>query len=256
MDRNHDAISKIRKVQENLIKDMQTFIDKMSQSMNSFEEAVIELDERCFEMEYNLSEITKNIILSKNSKDTYINETYKLHEHFSFAGVNFECLKLYLSMKDCKFIYGITNKILFDSSCGEIQVRPGHHIEDEWGDFVYINIKLDNIENNFSIHFDYVDNNLLWGLNFSGGEVYVVNDSSRSAAVERNIYIRLLYDSHKSEFVSVGCGEEFSNITLTKCNIPCNFLKNWLLSPTSRIHVGNNDSRPYKLEIKGMVFTA
>ena len=256
MDRNHDAISNIRKMQENLIKDMHTFIDKMSTSMKNFDEALIDLDERCLEIEYNISEMTKSAILSKNTKAAYINETYKLHEQFSFAGVNFECLKLYLGMKNCKFIYGITNKIIFKSSCGEIKVRPGHHIEDEWGDFVYLYVKVDNNENDFNIRFAYVDNALFWGLNFSGGNVCVVSDSSVSAAIERDTYIRLVYDSLKCEFVGVGCGDEISNINLTKCAIPCNFLKNWLLSPTSCIHVCNNDSRHYLLEIKGMVLTA
>lgn len=258
MDRNHenaDSISKIRSVQETLIKDMQTFIDNMSKSMSIFEEAVIELDERCFEMEYNLSEINKNNILSKDSA-SYINESYNLHERFSFPGVNFECLKLYLSMKDRVFIYAITNKIVFDSSIGEMQIKPGYHIEDEWGDFVYINIKLDNVDNNFNVHFNYVDNGLFWGVNFKDGHVCVVTDSSSGASVQRDNYVRLLFDSNKSEFVGIGSGKDFSNISISKCKVECNFLKNWLLSPSSRVHIINCDTRHFKLEVNGMVVTA
>tara|TARA_B100000963_G_C22121644_1_gene449303 strand:- start:46 stop:522 length:477 start_codon:yes stop_codon:yes gene_type:complete len=158
-------------------------------------------------------------------------------------------------MKERVFIYGITNKIIFDSSIGEMRIRPGHQLENEWSDFVYINLKLDNIEHNFNIFFNFVDDVMFWALKFIDDSVYVVNNF-KSVKVKRGIYVRLLYDSHLGEIVGVGSGNFFSDVSLSNCNIECNFLKNWLLSPSSRIDIVNCDTRPYSLEIKGMVITS
>lgn len=189
--------------------------------------------------------------LEQIGKDKYILEYTKYTK-----GLNFECLKLYLQINHSIFIYGITSKIIFDSSINYLKVRPGYHLENEWRDFVYINMKVDNTKNNFDLKFIFEDNNLFWGFFFNSAGCKFCTDKSSTYLNARKQYIRLLYDSNMSKFIAIGNGDNFNEILMEPCDVDCNFFRTWLLSYSSTILISSRESKQYKVEIKGLVVTA
>ena len=258
MDEIKESIYSIKKSQITLVNDLQKFVDNTSASLINFESDIKKIQNRCDEIEYVLSDITKDMILSKNKFDKmqYLNDNLKAQLRYPFSGVNFECLKLYIDMNGHKFIYGLTSKILYDSFEEELIVKPNYHIENTWGEHVYINIKIDNVLNSFEVSFLFDSNQLFWCLQFDGLFFHIETNECKSKSYCRHEYIRILFDSNKNIISGVGSGSDFSSIKLVPCNIECNYIRTWVFSSYAIIKIKRKEDVIFNVEINGMVYTS
>lgn len=233
-----------------IIKYIETFIDETSDRISK-----IECELKDIRAKYNDIE---GVIYDRDVIDMqqYIQRCYDLQIRYPYSNTNMECLKMYLEQNDAMFIYGLTKKIIFDSTKVEMRVRPSYQIEDNWNDFIYISLKLDNTTNDFDIRFAFRDNVLFWGFSFEDNLICLSTSTEKGRPHQRSRYVRVLYDSNKSMFTGIGCSDEINHVTLEPCHIECHFFRTWMLSSTSIINIINNDERQYTVEIKGMVVTA
>tara|TARA_A100001015_G_scaffold318159_1_gene437146 strand:- start:683 stop:1477 length:795 start_codon:yes stop_codon:yes gene_type:complete len=251
-------LSSNRKHQKCISREFQKLYDDISKVVSSMNESIKQLNDRCTELEYHLSSMYRDNILKESGyeKLLYIEEQFLLHKKYPFAGVNFECLKLYLSMHSSKFIYGITNIISYQSYESCKIVHPSFHLENTWSDYIYMNIKLDTNCYAFNINFSFQDCNLFWGLKYKKDSITIYTTEQEYQIRSRGLYTRLLYNSITNTFTGIGTSDDFCSFTMQPSNIYCNFVKTWIFDKNSVIKICNDDFLVYSFNISGLVFTS
>jgi hypothetical protein len=160
---------------------------------------------------------------------------------------------LYLKKLNKKIIYGITDVIVCSSSQETSTFKPNSYVEQNWGEYIWINIKLSSGCNHFDLFFSFMDCNIFWGLSFNKNNVRIFTRDSVSDFFPAGKYIRLLYNAKSEKFVALGCSDLFEEITLRDCNIFCGVVRSWFFSSSSIIKVFNKENVQRSIEIKGFI---